>query len=249
VSYWSGQTEAQTDIQILVGVDGGSSGNVPDSEALRKKALEWCIGSGFELVMWRPGLSEKKGVPDESPGLLEEEDEDDSFEGLRRIKDALQAHMWPDMTMKSSKPRASNNTGLEDKLPRECSTDDQRSGDSGESKETKIPAKTKRPTQDEKYSLLPDDLVSSGMLDEMCREEGEDGGIESFERLFNQLPKMKETAANLPHGQRLDYAEKVVMAFWNALGDGIDDPDEDPSLKEKDDKDAVLSGGPEESSP
>ena len=51
------------------------------------------------------------------------------------------------------------------------------------------------------------------------------------------------------------------MAFWNALGDGIDDPDEDPSLeedpsqkedpslKEKDDKDAVVSGGPEESSP
>ena len=34
---------------------------------------------------------------------MDDDDENDSCEGVRRIKDALQAHVWPKMTMNTSK--------------------------------------------------------------------------------------------------------------------------------------------------
>ena len=34
---------------------------------------------------------------------MEDDDESNSCEGVRRIKDALQAHVWPEMTMNTSK--------------------------------------------------------------------------------------------------------------------------------------------------
>lgn len=40
-------------------------------------------------------------------------------------------------------------------------------------------------------TLLPDDLVSSGIIDAACRDEVEDSEFESFDRLFSQLPAMK----------------------------------------------------------
>jgi hypothetical protein len=71
--------------------------------------------------------------------------------------------------------------------------------------------------------------------------EGLDGekdpGGENFENLFARFAEMKrkykssvplmllkifitssEHAQSLPHEERKDYAEKVVMAFWNAIG-------------------------------
>ena len=40
-------------------------------------------------------------------------------------------------------------------------------------------------------TLLPDDLVSSGIIDEACRDEMDESEFESFDRLFSQLPAMK----------------------------------------------------------
>lgn len=40
-------------------------------------------------------------------------------------------------------------------------------------------------------TLLPDDLVSSGIIDAACRHEVDESEFESFDRLFSQLPVMK----------------------------------------------------------
>ena len=40
-------------------------------------------------------------------------------------------------------------------------------------------------------TLLPDDLVSSGIIDAACRDEVDESEFESFDRLFSQLPVMK----------------------------------------------------------
>ncbi|CAG0881534.1 unnamed protein product [Darwinula stevensoni] len=47
----------------------------------------------------------------------------------------------------------------------------------------------------------------------------------SFENLFMNLREMKERCQELPSEERKAYAEKVVLAFWNAMGLPPDDPD------------------------
>ncbi len=67
-----------------------------DGQTCHQKALEWCVGKGIELVEWA-----REGGGGE--GGEEEEEEEDDFPvrvGVERISEALQAHMWPHMTMK-----------------------------------------------------------------------------------------------------------------------------------------------------
>ena len=47
-------------------------------------------------------------------------------------------------------------------------------------------------------------------------------GCGNFEDLFSRFEQLKQTAAGLPTDQRKDYAEKVAVAFWKAMG-GDDD--------------------------
>jgi len=55
--------------------------------------------------------------------------------------------------------------------------------------------------------------------------EGSEG---DFEKLFSNFEHMKRTAASLPTEHRKDYAEKVAISFWKAIGgseleiDGLD---------------------------
>ena len=101
-----------------------------------------------------------------------------------------------------------------------------------------------------------DNLLSE---EERLIAEGLDGdkdpGGESFESLFARFSQMKrkhksdpfsnhvlkiriflnfvplsEHAQSLPHEERKEYAEKVVMAFWNAIGGDEDE------IKPHDDK-------------
>ncbi|XP_006811222.1 alpha- and gamma-adaptin-binding protein p34-like [Saccoglossus kowalevskii] len=46
----------------------------------------------------------------------------------------------------------------------------------------------------------------------------EDPGDTSFEQMFSQFLKMKETAETLPPDEKKAYAEKVTIAFWKAVG-------------------------------
>ena len=54
--------------------------------------------------------------------------------------------------------------------------------------------------------------------------------VEQFDSLFARLTTMKETCQAMPMGsERLNYAEKVVSAFWNAIGGDSDDLDSSSS--------------------
>ena len=65
------------------------------------------MGNGFELIWWQQG-TQVKGSSQQG-GLLNEQT------GIDRIREALQAHTWPSMTMKHSKTPATgtvkNKTG------------------------------------------------------------------------------------------------------------------------------------------
>lgn len=73
--------------------------NCPDEsdEGCNKRtAQEWCVNKGFELVELEP--------------IIDEDDVDDDFPettGVKRIIQALNAHVWPNLVMKTenSKPR------------------------------------------------------------------------------------------------------------------------------------------------
>ena len=47
---------------------------------------------------------------------------------------------------------------------------------------------------------------------------GNEEQLESFEELFGQMHEMKLHAQSLPDDQRKEYAEKVTLAFWRAMG-------------------------------
>ena len=62
-SYWSGQVDSSTEVQILVGVDASDRGPTAEGNT-RRKALDWCIEHGFELVMWKPNALGSQAIPD-----------------------------------------------------------------------------------------------------------------------------------------------------------------------------------------
>ncbi|KAG8336240.1 hypothetical protein J6590_048462 [Homalodisca vitripennis] len=62
----------------------------PSSGVSKRTAQEWCVKQGFELVELNPELDE------------EWEAEQDFIEttGIKRVVQALHAHVWPNLTMK-----------------------------------------------------------------------------------------------------------------------------------------------------
>lgn len=46
---------------------------------------------------------------------------------------------------------------------------------------------------------------------------------DDFENLFSNIEQLKRTAASLPLDQRRDYAEKMAVAFWRAMGGDEDE--------------------------
>ncbi len=59
--------------------------------------VKWCVENGFELIEWTPGESGKDKASGRSSLL-----EDDAVSGTARLVEALEAHVWPDITMKSA---------------------------------------------------------------------------------------------------------------------------------------------------
>lgn len=60
-------------------------------------AIQWCVAHGFELIWWQQGAQVKGDS--QHGGLLNEQT------GIERIREALQAHTWPSMTMKCDKTK------------------------------------------------------------------------------------------------------------------------------------------------
>lgn len=166
-----------------------NSGKGANNEGLSKaEVVKWCLDNSFELIEM---MSEEEE---------EEDDEEDDFRektGIERVVEALQCAEWPNMKMKENR----SHTGPKG------SKDDQ--GASASLNNEEKHGVSKNPTV---FPLPTDDLE---LLSNLASDGTEN---ESFEELFQKLAVMKERASSLPASERKDYAEKVAIAFWRAMG-------------------------------
>nr|XP_053630676.1 alpha- and gamma-adaptin-binding protein p34-like isoform X2 [Cherax quadricarinatus] len=209
----------EPEVQLLV-CEACTSEQTNDSAALsRIKAQQWCIANGWELIELNPVTTEQDDF-----------DEDDDFPeswGFKRIRQALHAHTWSNLNMKDC-----HGSRLTAVLQSVGSMEDKNNDIVHEADEMMysrlselalndgasehVSAGSRLQDSEEQDDDL-DSLVVPTHLEECL--DGEDG---DFESLFSNFEHLKRTAATLPPDQRRDYAEKVAVAFWRAIG-GDDD--------------------------
>lgn len=165
------------------------------------QAQEWCVKEGFELVELEPEVDE------------EWEAEQDFIEtnGIKRVIQALHAHVWPNLVMKERKEPTKFQGLLHG--GRNIHQD-------GTTSIEEDALKLDTATAD----------FSEGNIEERLEELMESDT--EFSELFSQLHVMKERVSNLPHDQRKACAEQVVFAFWKAIG-GDEEEVGLPSKKQK----------------
>lgn len=166
----------------------------------QQEALEWCIESGIELVEWNIDKKTENSTDENN----EEEIDCDDDGGVVRISDALQAHMWPGMKMK----KKGNGVILTDTS--NISSEQKNKEDEFINNDSSLNGKME--------SKLNSDMSVEQLLSRGLMNESDPGGDETFEELFSRFAEMKVHADTLPHEERKKYAEKVVMAFWDAIG-------------------------------
>lgn len=110
------EKEGTPPVCLLVGVTKSTGGI-----SSRQQALQWCVKCGFELIEWNrePQPNQNGGGEDSEEGMgvscrdilrpalppLPFSSLLDDFPesvGVQRISEALQAHVWPDLEMKST---------------------------------------------------------------------------------------------------------------------------------------------------
>lgn len=161
---------------------------------ISNKYLDWCVKNKFELVEL---CSQRQNEADDDG----EEEDDYEISGYRRILGALQAHFWPNLKMKDK-----NDAKLNFKAPTDSSFSLVASADAASEKSSI----EKESTRTEKLdALLNDEFLQSA--------ESGDSSL-SFEELFQKFSEMKDKASTLTGEERKQYAEKVTIAFWKAIG-------------------------------
>lgn len=157
----------------------------PAAGVSKLQAQEWCVKEGFELVELEPEVDE------------EWEAEQDFIEtnGIKRVIQALHAHVWPNLVMKERKEptkfqgllHGGKNIHHDSSIDADALNLDTATAD-----------------------------FSEGNIEERLSELMESDT--EFSELFSQLHIMKERVSSLPHDQRKACAEQVVFAFWKAIG-------------------------------
>lgn len=149
----------------------------------KRDVQEWCLKKNFELVELNP-------INDDN-----ETDEDfTETTGIKRVTQALQAHVWPNLVLKDHKDPTTMSGLLHGGRCRSTDSD---------------------------YGAVSSDVTQDNIepsLEEICDQDKVD-----FCTLFSQLASMKERAANLPHDERKKFAEQLVLTYWNAIGGDEDE--------------------------
>ncbi len=122
--------------------------------------------------------------------------------GFERVKEALHTHMWPNMIEKS---KTSNGARTEEI---NCANGETSCNGNHEHQEAADPIQQRNNSNCEAIDSLVDGTESEG---------------ESFEEMFAKLHEMKLHASSLPDDQRREYAEKMAIAFWKAMGQDDDE--------------------------
>uniref|UniRef100_A0A1B6HKV1 Alpha-and gamma-adaptin-binding protein p34 n=1 Tax=Homalodisca liturata TaxID=320908 RepID=A0A1B6HKV1_9HEMI len=168
----------------------------PSSGVSKRTAQEWCVKQGFELVELNPELDE------------EWEAEQDFIEttGIKRVVQALHAHVWPNLTMKERKEPTSMSALLHG------------GGAGSQLDEGGVPDHLNLDT-------LSLDLAEGNIEDRLAELLGCGDSETDFFQLFGELQTMKERVSSLPSDQRKACAEQVVLAFWRTIGGEVDEVD------------------------
>ncbi|XP_071518512.1 alpha- and gamma-adaptin-binding protein p34-like [Panulirus ornatus] len=209
--------EFEAEVQLLVCDSCASEdSNVGLS---RLKAQQWCISNGWELIELNPAVAETE----------ESEDDDDFPEswGFKRIRQALHAHTWSNLNMKDSRGSRLNAV-----LQSVATVEDSSISSVHETDEVLYTRLAEMAVSDDKSEHNSDEQncelgesVDPSLLEDCLHRYDDD-----FENLFSNFEHLKRTAASLPPEQRRDYAEKVAVAFWRAMGgdqDEVNDCDSD----------------------
>lgn len=201
--------EFEPEVQMLV-CDSCSSED-GNGGLSRLNAQQWCISNGWELIE----LNRAQETNNE-----DSEDEDDFPEslGFKRVRQALHAHTWSNLVMKDNNRSSRLNAVLQS-----VASKDDKSGKEGQESDEVLYSQLSDLTVEDNNtgaSPLPGDYLDPMMM-EGCLEKDEG----DFENLFSSFEHLKRTASSLPPDQRRDYAEKVAVAFWRAMGGDEDEVD------------------------
>jgi len=190
--------------------------------SLRLIMQQWCIKNDFEFIELDPDDETKSEI----------EDCGEVF-GVRRILQALKAHSWSNLEMKDERlmdadraERLRSYLQENDPTTRSILEQDDLAVLSKNFNQANLDTSSASASNSSKLHSDIDQLLLksddpfqvSHAMSSATSNEGEGEGEVSFEELFSKFTEMKETASNLPPEQRKAYAEKVTLAFWNAIG-------------------------------
>ncbi|XP_014252052.1 alpha- and gamma-adaptin-binding protein p34-like [Cimex lectularius] len=152
--------------------------DVSETGVGKVQVQEWCVINGFELVEVDPLVDEE----------WEEEQDFVETTGIRRVNQALEAHVWPNLTIKERKDPTTLSGLWHGGLCKSADADH-------------------RALNPDNIEPDPEDLLEGG----------------DFNDLFGQLVSLKEKATSMGSEDRKQFAEQIVLAYWNAIGGDEDD--------------------------
>ncbi|RKP06886.1 hypothetical protein THASP1DRAFT_31298 [Thamnocephalis sphaerospora] len=216
---------------------------------------DWCLANEYELVCTRP-----------------DEDALDTEDGVGRLREALEAHIWPVCTMKQhadAKHSAvaalfGGNRGLGDALVPEADQLEERVATVRSAEVS--PLLASRALQDAPLqasralaSLAQGNpfMTSEDWLDnvELQNEQAEEAAMDRLDLEFGSLLQMMQqarvTAATLPSEERHALASQVIMSLaqqFDALGSDDDDDDDNDGDNQEDDQNADKNDGSQDES-
>eukprot|EP00041_Stephanoeca_diplocostata_P024214 m.607131 g.607131 ORF g.607131 m.607131 type:complete len:348 (+) comp22477_c0_seq3:194-1237(+) len=197
--------------------DNARKSATPDDSSI----LSWCLEHDFEYIE----NTASDDIDAEAPLNA------DKGYGIGRVREALQAHMWPGLKMKG-KPSQSEDTAHSSTTSSAASAQ----GDSDCAGDKTCTHATDNLTLAALDADVTGNAESSDMskgfdlqsllqnMDVLSRAPNDDdedaleADDSAFATLLGQMRAMKEQASVLPDSQRKDYAERVALKFWEAIG-------------------------------
>eukprot|EP00117_Sycon_ciliatum_P002917 scpid73878/ scgid7934/ Alpha- and gamma-adaptin-binding protein p34 len=183
----------------------------------------WCIQNGFELVEMRPLDDDSGAESDDEEGFGKE------LRGVERCVQVLNSHQWTNLILKEQDSRGRHAAAREEA----SGTSSAAAGAKPVSLQDleKLHAeKANENRQRDASSSAAAATTSENGLDESALDAAANGAgsmagcsEDEFGQLFEKFGAMKTQADSLEPSERKAYAEKVVMAFWQAMGGDADE--------------------------
>lgn len=221
---------------------GGGDPSGGEGRAVLPAGAEWCLDHGFEYVEAAAGAP----VLDAALSL------DGDRQGVARVREALEAHMWPGLELKQQL-----GAGKGPGAPAAAAADDTRDQGAEAGQAAGAAGPPERGAAAAASAAAPDSAAAPSAASAASTEEGTkqraaggspggaerdeagvrgasdpredadlEAGVESFERLMQQLQGARERLAKLPDSERRAQAAALALKFASMLGGSEDEEDE-----------------------